>query len=146
MSPVLIWLALAIVFVLLEIASPAFLFICFTAGALIAAASSVVTDSYLIQALVFAVFSIIAIPVSRPLANRMSRKKGARIANVDALVGQNAYVLETIDPAANTGLIRIGHEKWRAVAQTQIEAGKTVLVTKIDGVTATVKQEEKTME
>ncbi len=140
MSPVLIWLALAVVFVLLEIASPAFLFICFTAGALIAALSTVVTDSYLVQALVFAVFSVIAIPISRPLANRMSRKKTARVANVDALVGKTAFVEETIDAAANTGIVRIGPEKWRAVAENTIENGKTVVITKIDGATATVKE------
>ena len=138
MSPVLIWLALAVVFVLLEIASPAFLFICFTAGALIAALSTVVTDSYLAQALVFAVFSVIAIPLSRPLANRISRKKTARVANVDALVGKTAFVEETIDAAANTGIVRIGPEKWRAVAETTIENGKTVVIIKIDGATATV--------
>jgi membrane protein implicated in regulation of membrane protease activity len=140
MSPVLIWLALAIVFVLLEIASPAFLFVCFTAGALVAALSTVVTDSYLAQAIVFAVFSVVAIPLSRPLANRMSRKKTARVANVDALVGKTAFVEETIDAAANTGIVRIGPEKWRAVAETTIENGKTVVIIKIDGATATVKE------
>ena len=138
MSPVLIWLALAVVFVLLEIASPAFLFICFTVGSLAAAASTVVTGDYLIQALVFAVVSIISIPASRPLANRISRKVGARAANVDALVGRTAYVEETIDPTVNTGIVRIGSEKWRAVSPTKIESGKTVVVTSVDGVTLSV--------
>jgi len=140
MSPVMIWLALAIVFVLLEIASPAFLFICFTVGALIAALSAVATDSYLIQAVVFAVFSIIAIPVSRPLANRMSRKKNARASNVDALVGRTGFVEEAIDASANTGIIRIGPEKWRAVAERSIEKGKMVKVVKIDGAMVMVEE------
>jgi len=146
MSPVMIWLALAVVFLLLELASPAFLFVCFTVGALLGAASTVVTDSYLVQALVFAVVSIVAIPVSRPLANRFSRKKGARVSNVDALIGRSAHVVETIDPAANTGIVRIGPEKWRAIAERKIESGKTVIVTKIDGVTATVAEQETTSE
>lgn len=140
MSPVMIWLALAIVFVLLEIASPAFLFICFTAGALVAALSAVVTDSYLLQSVVFAVFSIAAIPISRPLANRMSRNKTMRPSNVDALVGRTAFVEETIDAAANTGVVRVGPEKWRAVAATTIEKGKTVIIAKIDGAMATVEE------
>lgn len=139
MSPVLIWLALAIVFVLLEIASPAFLFICFTAGALVAALSTVVTDSYLAQAVIFAIFSIGAIPISRPLANRMSRKKTSRPSNVEALVGKTAFVEETIDAAANTGIVRIGPEKWRATADVTIERGQTVIITKIDGAIATVR-------
>jgi membrane protein implicated in regulation of membrane protease activity len=138
MSPILIWLALAVVFLLLEIATPAFLFICFTVGALFAAATALVTGSYLAQALVFAVFSIVAIPASRPLANRLSRKKGTRAANVDALVGQHAYVVEAIDPAANTGIVRVGSERWRAVANRKIEIGASVVVTNIDGVTLTV--------
>jgi len=138
MSPILIWLALAVVFLLLEIATPAFLFVCFTFGALIAAGTALVTESYMVQAVVFAVFSIVAIPVSRPLANRLSRNKKSRPANVDALVGQNAYVVETIDPAANTGIVRVGSERWRAAANIKIENGKTVVVTHVDGVTLTV--------
>jgi membrane protein implicated in regulation of membrane protease activity len=73
----MIWVALAIVFVLLVIAKPSFLFICFAAGALIAALATVVTDSYLTQVVLFAVCSIAAIPVSRPLADRWSRSRNA---------------------------------------------------------------------
>ncbi len=138
MNPIIIWLVLAVIFLLLEIASPAFLFICFTVGAIIAALSSLVTGSYLVQAVVFAVVSIAAIPISRPIANRMSRAKAPRSSNVDGLIGKTAYVVDTIDPAENTGMVRIGHEKWRATAEKKIEHGSTVTVTKIDGATLTV--------
>ncbi len=142
MSPLLIWLALAVIFLLLEIASPAFLFVCFTVGALLAGVSTIFVDSYLVQAVIFAVISVIAIPISRPLANRMSRSKSARESNIDALVGHSAYVEQTIDPDANVGVVRIGSEKWRATATTKIESGKTVIVTKIDGTTATVTEQK----
>lgn len=77
MSPVMIWAALAIVFVLLGIARPLFLFICFVVGALVAALSAIATDSYMIQTVLFAIFSIAAVPISRPLADRWSRSKNA---------------------------------------------------------------------
>ncbi len=75
MNPLYIWLIVAVIFILLEIAAPAFLFICFTAGAIVAGLASLFTGSYVIQVVLFAVISITAIPISRPLANRLFRAK-----------------------------------------------------------------------
>jgi membrane protein implicated in regulation of membrane protease activity len=137
MGIVYLWLAIAGITLLAELISPAFLFICFTGGALVAALSTIWFDSIAYQAVVFAVVSVILIPLTRPVARRMSRK-GAAKTNVDALVGRTAYVLEEIDPARNTGRVRIGGEEWRAVSDATISAESQVVVTGVEGTTVSV--------
>lgn len=78
MNPGLIWLGIAAIFLLIQIGSPRANVICFTVGAFIAAVSTVVVYSYMMQAVIFAIVSIAAIPVVRPIADRLSRKKGVR--------------------------------------------------------------------
>lgn len=137
MGIVYLWLVIAGVTLVAELFSPTFLFICFTGGALLAALSTVWIDSVTLQAVIFAVISVILIPLTRPIARRMSQK-GAAKTNVDALVGRTAYVLEEIDPARNTGRVRIGSEEWRAISDTVIAVESQVTVTRVEGTTVTV--------
>jgi membrane protein implicated in regulation of membrane protease activity len=62
--------------------------------------------------------------------------------NTDALVGRHALVTERIAPHA-PGMVRVGDELWRAAvppnAEGAIEAGATVTVVSIEGVTLGVK-------
>ena len=137
MSALYLWLVVAGITLLLELVTPALLFICFTGGALAAALSTVWIDQMTYQAVIFAVVSVILIPLTRPIARRMSSKSAAKT-NVDALVGRTAYVLQEIDAARNTGKVRIGSEEWRAVAETIVRADAQVVVTKVEGTTVTV--------
>ena len=102
-----------------------------------AALSAVWIDGLALQAVVFAVVSVILIPLSRPIARKMSRPVAMK-SNVDALVGKTAYVLEEIDAAQDVGRVRIGSEEWRAVSDTRIPAQSEVTVTKIEGATLKV--------
>jgi len=137
MNTLYLWLVVAGITLVLELVTPAFLFICFTGGALVAALSTIWIDHVTYQAVVFALVSVVLIPLTRPLARKMSRKDAAKT-NVDALVGRTAYVLQDIDPARNTGKVRIGSEEWRAIADVPIPAEAKVTVTQVEGTTVTV--------
>jgi membrane protein implicated in regulation of membrane protease activity len=137
MSAVYLWLIVAAVTLIAELFSPAFVFICFTGGALVAALSTIWIGDLAYQALVFAIVSVVLIPLTRPLARRMSLKGAAR-SNVDALVGRKAYVLEAVDESQNTGKVRIGGEEWRAVAETYLPVKAEVVVTGVEGATLIV--------
>lgn len=69
------WLAIALIFLILEIASLSFLYGCFTLGAVLAGASTFVTDSVTLQALVFMISSGVFIPLSRPLARNVAGRQ-----------------------------------------------------------------------
>jgi membrane protein implicated in regulation of membrane protease activity len=137
MNNLYLWLVVAGITLVLELVTPAFLFACFTGGALVAALSTIWIDQITFQAVIFALVSVVLIPLTRPIARKMSSKDAAKT-NVDALVGRTAYVLQEIDAARNTGLVRIGSEEWRAVSETPVPAGTQVVVMKVVGTTLTV--------
>lgn len=132
-----VWLAAAIIFVMLEIFTPGFIFACFVIGAIAAGISALITDSYIIQGLVFAVVSIILIPLTRPLAKKIT-KPSPVITNVDGLIGKFGYVKNEVSDKA--GQIVVDDQVWQARAATVIAPDKKVKVLAIEG--AKLKVEE----
>ena len=62
--------------------------------------------------------------------------------NIDEYLGQTAVVLQRIDPVANTGLIRVMKEEWRADAAEVIEEGAQVEVIGTEGVHLKVQRKQ----
>ena len=69
----LAWIAIAVIFLILEIASFSFFNACFALGAILAGVSAFFTDSVTLQALIFMILSVVLIPLSRPLARAVIR-------------------------------------------------------------------------
>ena len=53
-------------------------------------------------------------------------------------MGLQGTVLEAIDPAANTGRVRVRSEEWRARSAASIKQGAQVVIEKIEGTTLLV--------
>lgn len=127
-----LWLAAAVIFLIIEVSTPSLVFACFVAGSLGAAVSSTMTDSYLLQAAVFAIISIILIPLTRPLARKIT-KPSPQPTNVDALVGRSGVVIKRIDPALDIGQVRVDGQVWQAVAADPIEVDSKIRVDEVKG-------------
>ena len=127
-----LWLAAAVIFLIIEIGTPTLVFACFTVGAIASAVTTYFTDSYLIQAAVFAIVSIILIPLTRPLAKKLT-KPSAQKTNVDAIVGRPGVVIKKIDPALDVGQVRVDGQVWQAVANEPIEVDAKIKVDEIKG-------------
>lgn len=127
-----LWLAAMVIFLIVEIMTPGLVFACFAVGALGAAATSLVTDSYLIQLAVFAFSTIVLIPLTRPLAKKIT-KESPQKSNVDAMVGKSGLVVKAIDPVAEAGQVRVGGQVWQAVATEPIDEGAQITVDKVQG-------------
>ena len=106
-----IWLALLIVFGIVEAATAALTSIWFAAGALAATAAALLGGPLWLQILLFLVVSAAALAVTRPLVRRYvdSRKVPT---NVGRLMGQTARVTEDIDNIAGTGAVYIDGKEW----------------------------------
>jgi membrane protein implicated in regulation of membrane protease activity len=67
---------------------------------------------------------------------------GGKPSNIDAIMGRTGVVLERIAPNA-PGQVKVGDEIWRAVLESESsaprEAGQTVTVGSVDGVTLRVR-------
>ena len=136
----LIWLIVAVLLAVAELATPGL----FVAGlvAIAAAAAALVAAfgaDFLVQALVFIAGLVAMLAVVRPIARRHVHMPAAIRTGTDALVGKKALVLERVD--ADGGRVKIGGEEWSARAfmeEQVIEPGARVEVARIEGATALV--------
>jgi len=127
-----IWLAAAGIFLILELATPTMMFICFVVGAVVAAIMAQIWPEYYYwQIAVFAVLSSSLIPFTRRFARKIS-KPAPELSNVDRMIGRVAVVTEAIDP--NTGgKVRFEGELWQATADRPFEVNLKVRVKAVSG-------------
>ena len=127
-----IWMAAALIFLILELTTPGFVFACFVVGAI---ASGIYgyffPEAYYWQIGLFVFVSIILLPMTRSLAKKIT-KPSPQKSNIDALIDQVALVTKEIDPDLG-GQVRIEGEKWIARAEQKIEVNTKVRVIKVSG-------------
>lgn len=134
-----IWMAAAVVFLIIELATPSFFFICFTVGAVAAGIyGQFCPESYPWQIGVFVIISAVLLPLSRKFANKISRPS-PETSNVDRMINQTAIVTKDIDPD-NPGQVRYQGEVWRAEALEKIDKETKVTILSISGTTVKVKR------
>lgn len=125
------WLLMVAVFVVLELATTALVSIWFVAGAVAALLLSLISPLWWPQWLAFALVSLIAQQLARPLVARM-RAKRAPAMNVDRNVGRVATVLTPIGPGVQ-GRARLDGVDWNALCAAPLEPGDRCLVLQIEG-------------
>lgn len=127
-----IWLAAAGVFLILELATPTMIFLCFVIGSVLAAIFAQVWPGYYYwQIAIFAVFSSSLIPLTRRFARRIS-VASPQLSSVDRMLDKVALVIERIDPDLG-GKIRFEGELWQARADRPIEVNTKVKVKSVSG-------------
>ena len=133
-----IWLLAAAVLAGAELISLDFVLIMLAAGAVAGGAAAAFGAPLLVQAVVFAVVSVVLLLGVRPVARR-HMTVGRTPTGVEALTGAPAVVVEAVD--GHSGQVKIGGEIWsaRAYDRTQtLEPGEQVQVMEISGATALV--------
>jgi len=133
-----IWIIAGVIALIIDLLSGT-LFMLWVAGGCIVAGivSALVPELAWAPWAAFAVSTALLLYLGRPLAKRFQDQKLVP-SNVDALVGQEGIVVETIDPVGNTGRVRISSEEWRARSDEHIESGERVCVLGVEGATVVV--------
>jgi membrane protein implicated in regulation of membrane protease activity len=137
----LLWLILAVIFGVGEIATLGFFLAPFAGGAAIAAVVSAVGVPFVGSLAVFLVISVVLLAALRPLARSHRRMPPAIRTGTAALVGKNATVLERIANDEGVGCVKIDGDIWTARAymdEETYEPGTRVQVVEIRGATALV--------
>jgi membrane protein implicated in regulation of membrane protease activity len=133
------WLILSVVLFIFELLSPgAFFFACLGIGALICALVVLLEPPFWVTLVVFVAASVLSIYFIRPFAKKYFQGVSKKT-NVDAMVGQKAWVTEEINPE-KMGMVKIQGELWRAQAHEKIEKDNWVEVLKVDGTHLEVKK------
>jgi membrane protein implicated in regulation of membrane protease activity len=135
----MLWILLGVALAVAEIFTVSFFLIMFAAGAFAAAGAAALGAPVALQAVVFAIVSLIAVLGMRPTLRRYFGRDADSPTPVAEIAGSEAVVLERVD--ADRGVIKIDGEFWQARALDAgqvIEPGERVHVVEIKGVTAMV--------
>ena len=131
-----IWLAFAVGLAILEISTPTIVCLWFIAGSMGAFLASFVTDSLMVQLVVFAIATGLCLLFTRPLARKMLGKKTVPT-NADMLIGKHCTVTEDILPDKK-GRVKADGVFWQAQCDIPVKKGEVVEITAMSGATLTV--------
>ena len=128
----LIWLAVALVMLIIEAATVQMVSIWFCLGAAIAA---ILGGSIPVQIIVFVVISGVTLAFTRKFVKKVLRVKKTPT-NADSVIGAIGQVVEPIDDEAGTGRIKVEGMDWsaRTTDGSKLPEGVKVKVKAIAGV------------
>lgn len=134
-----LWLAVALLLMVVEVVVVDLVFVMFAGGALAAMIVALLGGPIWAQVLAFCAVSAVLLVAVRPWGLRLLRKTPSTATNVAAHVGRNAVVV--LDVTAQAGRVKLAGEVWTArSAQPQmvLPVGAAVRVVRIEGATAVV--------
>lgn len=131
----LIWLAVALLLLVVEAATVQMVCIWFCVGAIFAVFAALFGASVGIQIVVFVVVSGLALALTRKFVKNVLKVKKIPT-NADSVVGEVGTVLEEINNIEETGRVRVDGLDWTARSDSGhiIKQGTAVLVKAISGV------------
>ena len=140
----IVWLAVAIVLLVVEIITLGLTTIWFAGGALVACVAAALQADFLVQMMLFLVVSVVMLFFTRPVAMRYMNKNRTKT-NSESLVGKEAVVLQEINNLKASGQVQLNGIEWTARAENMedvIEKGAIVCIKKIEGVKLIVTRKE----
>ncbi len=109
------WAVIAVLCLILELTAGDFFIICFSIGAVFAAACAALGGGFYVQLTVFAALTLVSLFLVRPFALRyLHRNDEQRVSNADALLGRQGRVVEAIEKDG-FGYVAIDGDLWKAV-------------------------------
>jgi membrane protein implicated in regulation of membrane protease activity len=130
-----IWLGVAVVFGIGEMASPGSFFLApFAIGAAVAAILAFADVPILGEWVAFLAISVGSFVALRPLARKLDAQGSSDGVGARRLIGRTGIVLEDIAVGA-MGMVRVDREDWRAEApgSSVLPAGTAVRVAEVEG-------------
>ena len=137
----MIWFALVFVFLIIEAITLNLVTIWFAFGSLCAFITTYFTDNILIQSIVFIVFTIVSLLVTKPFLEKFIHKEKEKT-NYDRIIGQIGIVTKDIKKHEN-GRVKVDGKSWMAVSEKDIKEGAEVKILKIEGAKIIVKEKER---
>ncbi len=126
-----IWMAAAVIFLIIEQFMPTMIFLSFGVAAAISAVyAQFKPDSYYWQIGIFVIVTVLVFPLSRHFAKRIT--KAAPNSNVDAMIGSTALVVAAIQPD-HPGKVRFEGEVWQALSDEAINENEKVRILAVSG-------------
>lgn len=138
------WIALVVIFCVVESLTMQLVGIWFAGGAFAAAVAELLGVSTAVQTGLFFAVSVILILTTRPLAKKLIHSDRQKT-NTDTLVGREIELSETVDNIKETGKATINGVGWtvRSKIGEPIQEGSICTIEKIEGVKLIVTEKRK---
>lgn len=143
-NPVIVWLAILIILIVIEIFTLGLTTIWFAGGALAAIIVAAVGGPVWLQVLLAGIVSAVLLFFTRPVAVKYFNRDRERT-NAESLVGRQAIVLSEINNLQGIGQVTVNGMEWTARSTRNgqtIEPGEVVVIRGINGVKLLVEREE----
>ena len=127
-----LWTGAALVFGLAEVFTAGFFLLPFAIGAAAAAVLGWTDVHILWQWLTFFAVTAVSFVYLRRFVRRQNDVEQPRV-GANRLIDARGTVIERVGEDAETGMVRIGGEQWRAVAAEPLEPDTKVMVTEVRG-------------
>lgn len=133
-----LWVAVGVVALIIELSTAALVSIWFVPAALLTCLVSLVVDSFLVQALVFLILSIIAMFISRKVYKKYIKKDKDEVSADSKLIGKYGKTIEDTDGL--NGKVLVGDVYWKAKTQNgeKIEKNQSVKIVSVEGTTLVI--------
>ena len=133
---IVMWLVVAVLFILIEIFTVTLTSIWFAAGALAAMLVAICKGGPVFQIVVFILVTIVMLAATRPWAKKFLNNKKENT-NADRAVGEEVRVLERVSNLDQTGMAVVHGQEWTVRTEDDkeiIEQGELVRIVRISGV------------
>lgn len=138
---IIIWIALIVVFLVIEIATVGLTTIWFAGGSLVALIAAAFGAPYWLQVVMFIAVSLVLLLFTRPWAMKYLNPHKVKT-NYEDAIGKTVRITERIDNIAETGTAVLNGQEWTARSEKDevtFEIGLTVEVVAVEGVKLIVK-------
>lgn len=142
LSMTVLWLAVLVVLVVIELLTMGLTTIWFAGGALVATIASLFGAPLTLQVILFLVSSALLLYFTRPIAVKYFNKDRVRT-NAESLVGRQAIVISEIDNLQGIGQVNVGGMEWSArtrVDGVRLPVGTVTTILAINGVKLIVEE------
>ncbi|MCD4818078.1 MAG: NfeD family protein [Candidatus Cloacimonetes bacterium] len=138
----MIWIAIGILCLIIEIFTPGFLFMSFGIGAILTGLTATFISNITIQIVIFAIITFILFINLRKLSKKLIAESSEKT-NVNALIDKMGNVTKEI-PEFGRGYVKVDGEEWSAVSKNKekIKESQKVVVIDIEGNKLIVKKTE----
>ena len=139
---VVLWLAVVVVFLVVELSTVTLTSIWFAAGGLIALFVAMAGGNFLAQMIAFLIAAFGMFFATKPWADKVINAKKTST-NADRAIGEEVRVLERISNLDQTGVVMVHGQEWTARTEDDniiIERGELIRIRRISGVKVIVER------
>ncbi len=140
----MVWLAVMIVLIVIEIITVGLTTIWFAGGALVAMFVSALGGGMMLQIIVFLIVSFGLLIFTRPFAIKYIKKSRVKT-NYEGIIGKVVRITQDVDNIKETGCAVVNGQEWTVRAadnENKIAAGSLAKVVNISGVKLIVEKYE----